>query len=253
MAIVTVDELVAEGMAGRRGELFMDRNIRSTRSNPGSGAGAATVASNSCTVEAVPASLPGGATHVLLEAVELHEGSALPIMLYEAFLMGELDYATGTFTDGVVAPTRLAGGLSQQLPLSLWCECATDMVSQRVVTVTYTDQDGNTGQVSTSHTLTVNSLKHSGFFVVLAVADVGVLDVTNVTATGGTTPTGTLKFWGVNPITILPTLGAATPTNLLAEGVVRRLEAGTKPRAMRIGGQTLTRAFGQITYVVDTP
>lgn len=253
MPIVTVDKLVEEAMAGRADWLGLDLNIRSTRSNPLSGAGAATVARNGPAVEPIPAVLGGGATKVLLEAFDLYEQTGLPVMLYEAFLMGTVDTATAAFTDGVQAPTRTAGGLSQQIPLSLWMECATDMVSARTVQVTYVDQGGNSGQLSAAHLITTNAVKHSGGFVVLAVPDIGVLDVTAISCSGGATPSGILKFWGVNPVTIVPTTGAATPSNLLAEGVVRRIAAGTELRTMVLGGQTAGRSFGQIPYTVDTP
>lgn len=250
--LVSPEAMHAEGMAGWEDVLYMDGLVASTRSNPMSGAGAATVSRPGPEVELVPATLGGGRVAVIPDSIELYEQTAFPVLFYEAFLMGSLDTATAIFTDGVAAPTRLAGGINQQIPLQLYLETDTDCVSNRTVQATYVNEAGVAGQLTTSHALTVNALGGSGGFFALAGSDVGVLDVTACSCTGGTAPTGLISLWGILPITIVPNLGAGTTAPILAEGVVRRIAAGQRIRGMVLGAQTLGRSGGTIHYVVDT-
>lgn len=66
--------------------------------------------------------------------------------------------------------------------------------------ITYTDQDGNTGNVLTSTALTASSTVDAAEIILLNTGDCGVIDITAATRTGGTTPTGVMKFYGMLPI-----------------------------------------------------
>lgn len=254
MPVLTVEEAQRQVHEDRCATRLVDNHIRSTRSSL-LGAGAATVTRNGPTIRAIPNPLPSGVPAYIPEFVEIMSSAATgPILLYEAVLLGSLDCATGTFTDGAAFPTRTALGSSRQLSGQVVVECATDMVSQRTIQVTYVNQDGTGGRSSASHAITVNALKNSTGILVLQAGDTAVQDITAVSASGGTSPTGTLNFWGVIPVAMIPaSFGAAMLTkNLLAEGVIRRLAAGTNLRCLQLNTQAAERAIGMLRFVHDT-
>lgn len=256
MPVLTAEGLAAQVHADRYATRLVDNHIRSTRSNPLSGAGAAVLTSNGPTIRAVPNPLPSGAAAYIPEAIEIMSSNAGgPYLLYEAFLLGTIDTSgSGTFTDGTTFPVRKALGANRQLSGPVLLECATDMVSQRTITLTYVNQDGTSGRTSAGHAVTVNALKNSTGIVVLQAGDVGVQDVTAVAISGGTSPTGTIRLWGILPIALVPgAFGLPMLTkNLIAEGVVRRLGAGSELRILRFGTQSAERAIGQLRFIHDT-
>jgi hypothetical protein len=78
------------------------------------------------------------------------------------------------------------------------------------ITVTYTDQDGNTGHATSALTIPASAPVGNVFEFVLAntagqMKDVGVTDVTAVVDTAA--PTGVVEIWGFNPL--LDTFGVA--------------------------------------------
>lgn len=255
MPVLSPEQVSAQVHADNYDDQVIDIHIRSTRSNPLSGAGAATLTRNGPWAEPVPNPLPTGCAAFIPEAVEIADTSvAGPFLMYEAVLLGSIDCATGVFTDGVPFPTRKALGITRQLSGQVLVEMATDQVSQRTITVTYVNQDGVGGRTSAAHTITLAALQDSTGILVLQVGDTGVQDITNVTATGGTAPSGTINFWGIIPIIVIPPgigLGGFT-VNLLAEGVVRRLEAGATIRFLQLNSQAASRSIGALRYVYDT-
>lgn len=252
--LLTAEQAFAERMAGGHDYSLGDIHVRATRSNPLSGAGAATTARNGPTFKPdVPASLPSGVGGYLLDSVEGYDTIGGPWLIFEPVDMGSLDTASGVYTPGVASPQRTYLGLSQRVPVQVLVEMATNMVSQRTIQVTYTNQDGVTGRQAASHTITVNALKNSLGLLVLGAGDTGVLEITNVTATGGTSPSGTIILTGILPDVLTPTttVGVSTSCNLLSEGIVRRRRAGSKTRAAMLASQAAGRGIGQVNWICD--
>lgn len=198
MPIITKEGLTAQVHADRVSTRLLDNHIRSARSNPLSGAGAATLTRNGPTMRAIPNPLPSGASAYIPEAIEIvSSASGGPLLLYEAVDMGTVDTATAIYTPGSAFPTRTALGASRQLSGQVVMEFTADMVSQRTVTVTYKNQDGVGGRTSAAHGVTTNVVKNSSGILVLQAGDTAVQEITAVNATGGTSPSGTIQFWGI--------------------------------------------------------
>lgn len=145
------------------------------------------------------------------------------LMLAKVIDLGSLDIsgASGTFTDGSAMPSEVELGNSAA-PVSgpVWIEVTTALnATPGAFTITYTDQDGNTGQTSVSQNLNVSGTVRSSGWVTLATGDVGVRDITAAARTGGTTPTGVVKFWGILPVCMVRSVAANLPRhkNLLSQ------------------------------------
>ncbi len=179
------------------------------------------------------------------------------IIVGELINFGSLNISTNTFTDGSAMPTRTIFNTSTAMcsPIFMEVEVALNATPGTLV-VTYVDQNGNTAEASTSHTLTASAIPGSTSTVVLNTTDWGARDVTNAVRSAGTTPTGTIRFWGIVPIAIVPEgngtagLSVGGSIDLLNSGIVRRLAAATV-----IGGfRQTTGAMAElmlINYVGD--
>lgn len=108
------------------------------------------------------------------------------------YLLGSINMNTGTFTDGVAMPVKSIFGSNLQTAtdLAYIVATATHTATTPVVTVTYTDQDGNAGN-SAALTLPTNAAVGSAFLINphLASGDSGIRDVTNITKSAGTAGT----------------------------------------------------------------
>lgn len=117
--------------------------------------------------------------------------------------LGTLTVSGNTFADGVTMPTKTVRGASITTAASLVFAVATVALTATtpVLTITYTDQDGNTGQTATL-TLPTSPLINTGFYVTphLASGDTGIKDITNISISTGTA--GTIKVYGVLPLMI---------------------------------------------------
>lgn len=115
--------------------------------------------------------------------------------------LGSLAVSGNTFTDGVAMPTKTVRNASITTAASLIFAVATVAVTATtpVLTITYTNQDGNTGQTATL-TLPTSPVINTGFYVTphLASGDTGIRDVTNMSISTGTA--GTIKVYGVLPL-----------------------------------------------------
>ena len=101
--------------------------------------------------------------------------SAGPWLIFEPVDMGSLDTASGVRTPGVASPQRTYLGLSQRVPVQVLVEMATDMVSQRTIQVTYTNQDGVTGrQAALTRHQRKRAQKLAGLFRARRFYDTGV-------------------------------------------------------------------------------
>lgn len=115
--LLTAEQAFAERMAGGHDYSLGDIHVRATRSNPLSGAGAATTARNGPTFKPdVPASLPSGVGGYLLDSVEGYDTIGGPWLIFEPVDMGSLGWRPGHITRyqaGHLAGTRpghLSGG-----------------------------------------------------------------------------------------------------------------------------------------------
>lgn len=141
------------------------------------------------------------------------------VMMYGLeYELGSLAVSGNTFTDGVAMPTKTVRGASITTAASLVFATVTTGVTATTptLTITYTDQDGNTGNTA-SLTLPTSPVANSGFYVTphLASGDTGIRDVTNISISTGTA--GTIKVYGVLPLMISSqassNLGLATVLN----------------------------------------
>lgn len=115
-------------------------------------------------------------------------------------LLGSLTVSTNTFSSGSAMPTKTIEGASVTTASVIPILVATVALTATtpVVTITYTDQDGNTGNTCTM-TLPTNSTRTSGYLMTphLASGDTGVRAVTNMSISTGSA--GTLAVYGLLP------------------------------------------------------
>jgi hypothetical protein len=133
-------------------------------------------------------------------------------------------------------------------PLSFGSTCT--------ITVTYTDQDGNTGATTAAISLTTGWLLNQAGFIQLASGDSGLIDITGVTRGGTpTTPSGVITFWGVIPIAILGQPLASQPAvaSVIGGGKFNLipLGAGDTLTVFRIGSNSAGRTTGELLIVGD--
>jgi len=161
----------------------------------------------------MPGALPTGVTSFIPLSAHGALSTGGSILIARMTKFGELDIsgASGTFTDSDAAPTLTELGVSRQTPL-----CPLIHVKNTInatpgsFTFTYTDQDGNTGNVSNSFTITASANTKLCQVPTLTSTsgDTGIIDITAASRTGGTTPTGVLEFWGMAPIGRMSLVGS---------------------------------------------
>jgi hypothetical protein len=203
-------------------------------------------------------SLPAGVTAYILSEVSLSLFPNRPVLLAELVNLGSIDIsgASGTFTDGSVMPTETELGASVVKfgPVLVEVTAALN-ATPGSLTVTYTNQDGTTLHSSGALVLGASCGVGQANFLTLAAGDYGVRDITAAARSGGTTPAGTLKFWGVIPIvqTGIPTGGAAVSENLLLDSCnPRRIGAGKLIAAIQLGATSSQGVvFGSAFLVGD--
>ncbi len=141
------------------------------------------------------------------------DGSAEAVVVGLEYKLGSLDVATNTFSSAgsTTMPTKTIKGTSIQtatlLPI-VYVAASTFNSLGSTLSITYTDQDGNTGQTA-SVGMPANPVQYSGFLFAqnLASGDTGVRAVTNMSMTG---TLGTLEVWGMLPLA-LHAVSGATP------------------------------------------
>lgn len=114
--------------------------------------------------------------------------------------LGTLTVSGNSFSAGAAMPTKTIEGSSIQTASIFPVVVATASLTATtpVLTITYTDQDGNTGQTCTM-TLPSSPGVQTGFFMAphLASGDTGVRAITNMSISTGSA--GTLTVYGVIP------------------------------------------------------
>lgn len=229
--ITTYDDLVARISNEFDDQLVGVSNYTTAKSTVWQSPGGPLAAADLCVLTPTK-SLPSGVTgYIPTEVLVVHPTQGIAILIAELVDLGSIDIsgASGTFTDGSSLGTQTEGGAAgSNIFSSVWMEATTALnANPGTLVVTYVDQDGNTAEASPSMTLTGNSVAGSGSWLLLNNPDVAVRDITAAVRSGGTTPSGVIKFWGVKPIALVPSSGPnAAPFSLLNNGIVRRLPAG---------------------------
>lgn len=187
--------------------------------------------------------LPAGVSAYIPLVVDLGNstGASSSVLLCKAVDLGSFDIGaanTGVFTDGSAMPTATIMNTASTSYASAVLVEVTSALSgtQTLVTVTYTNQDGTSGQTATSTTPTTGAAVRSTSFVTLSGSDWGVRDITAVSRVSSSGPTGVLKFWGIIPICLsynVQVAGGITVENLLTSGV----------NLVRLGGSDVLRTF----------
>lgn len=132
--------------------------------------------------------------------------------------LGTLTVSGNSFSAGSTMPTKTVEGSSIQTAsiFPVVVVSASLTATTPVLTITYTDQDGNTGQTCTM-TLPTSPTVQTGFFMAphLANGDTGVRAITNMSISTGSA--GTLKVYGVIPqhIGITGLVGTANSLDFL--------------------------------------
>lgn len=170
--------------------------------------------------------------------------------------LGSLDIATPTFTDGAAMPTVTELGVSRQVSGPIFIEVTTVLnAAPGSITVTYVDQDGNAAETTAAQALGASAPVRSSGFIQLNTPDIGARDITTATRTGGTTPTGVIRFWGIIPISIVETdwvAGVPGADNLLTAGFCYSpLGAGDTVGLFALGS-TVRALTGNITFIGDS-
>jgi hypothetical protein len=206
-------------------------------------------------IKSVPSSLETGVTAYIPTELNVTSSTGMPAMFCEMVDMGSLNLGTNTFTDGSAAPTRTYLGTSRSLPMQLWIECTTAAnATPGNITFTYVDQDNNTAEASTSQAVTASATRGSGSFGTLNSTDWGVLDITAASQSGGSSPTGVLKFWGLIPISyfFISVNNIVSTVDIFPEnGNFTRLGSSSQLGLISINTTTASSAYGFIRMVGD--
>lgn len=170
--------------------------------------------------------LPSGVTGYIPTSLSLMQstGTSGVSLIGSIINLGSIDIsgASGTFTDGVAMPTVTELGVSRVMSSVIIAEVTTALnATPGSITVTYTDQDGVSSSTA-ALPLAASAAVRSCAFITLAAGDTGCRDITAVSRSGGTTPTGVVKFWGIVPIALINPSpagpGGNTFENLITHG-----------------------------------
>lgn len=242
---------MARGMAGWEDE-WLGEQRRPTNGTAMWGSPSTTYSAGPV-LPAVPDPLPVGATALIPDSMDGFDTLSAPWLLCEAILLGTLDLSgSGAFTQADTAPTRMWLGSSRPVPMLLAIESTSDWVSTRTFTISVKDQDGAAQSWSMPATTSNVANGMVGFPHPPEGSFTGVREVTNITMTGGASPSGTANVLGLIPVSLIPTTTAqiSTSCNLIAEGVVRRLPAGAQLRLLR-AGVNAGRGLAVLHYTFD--
>lgn len=150
-------------------------------------------------------SLPAGVTAYIATSMSFScFKTQVSITVCKLINLGSLDISVPTFTDGAAMPTVTELGVSRQVDSPIIVEVTTALnATPGNLAITYVDDAGSAAEAGPTIGLTASAAIQSCGIYVLNSADRGVRDVTSATRTGGTTPTGVLKFWGIIPLAFM--------------------------------------------------
>lgn len=183
------------------------------------------------------------------------EDALTTLMAAYATNLGSINMNTGTFTDGSAMPTRTVKGSSVTTSGQMVVAVVTTAVTATtpLVTITYTDQDGNTGN-SAAMTLPTSPALNSVFNVYphLATGDTGIRDITAVTKSAGTA--GVITFYGLHIINVSPIQSSAAINRYphVARGIVPWVcSGGDNIQFYRTGATTTSDILATFTLQPD--
>jgi len=256
MAITTLDALAA-ALPGQASEIIKDdatgltagrrHSLWRVTGSPGVGTDPATtngVIPTSATTGAVPFTNPGAGFSYLAQMSVLF-GQTGTLFMYDRVLHS--NGFNNTATPGV--PVSVDRPASAQRN-ALFIEVYTATTSSRTVTVTYTDQDGNAGQVSATVTLPACPAG-TMIPVPLATGDVGVRKVESVACSGATGGS-----WGFTVAVMLARIGTSVANSEETRDVISELGFKTIgdnaciafaffPKGTSMGGISINYAIAQ--------
>lgn len=196
MSVVdSVDNILASSSTnGHFHRLLIDAVGTTTAATVNSGSTTWQRFPNPLTIPTVGAGLTGlHFTHI--RAMTDTSKSGILVALETPF--GTLTVSGNSFADGSAMPSKTIRGSSIQTGalISFAVVTTTLVATTPVLTITYTDQDGNTGQTATL-TLPTNAAANSSFCITphLANGDTAIRDITAVSISAGTA--GVIKLFG---------------------------------------------------------
>lgn len=117
--------------------------------------------------------------------------------LMNEFSLGTLTVSGNVFADGSVMPTKTIRktSITTASQMAFAVVTTTLVATTPVLTITYTDQNGNTGNTATM-TLPTNAAANSAYAIHphLATGDTGIQDITNISISTGTA--GVINIFG---------------------------------------------------------
>lgn len=208
----------------------------------------------------LPSPLPTGVAAYVPTFIQarVETAAGFGVIFAQTINLGSLNIGTNTFTDGSAFPTVTELGNSNATWGPVLAEITTGLnATPGSFTFTYIDQDGNAAETISAVTLptTNNGIRTVGW-IPLNTGDVGVRDITAAAQSGGTTPSGVIKFWGIRPIGqsfTTTSLGLFMSENLLSSGFIwSELGAGEQIVGFSVingTAQAAKAASGSIYYI----
>jgi hypothetical protein len=261
MAITTFDGLIARWAAGFGAQQPFWGELTATTTN--NLLGSTTFAAQKIgSMLSMPALSSSYSSYIPLLASASDSTSQASMIIAKGINLGSLTLGDGagaasTFADGAAMPTANEGNIFRQVASGVLAEVTTvASATPGSITITYINQGGTTGQVSTSQAVTANAVVGSAGLILLASGDTGVRDITTAARTAGTNPSGVLKFWGLIPLGFVPCSvfgGGYTYSRslLLSYFNALRLNASDQLIFFFIGANAAKAVYGNVVFVAD--
>jgi hypothetical protein len=144
-------------------------------------------------------SMPSGVTGYRLVNATLVSSLATGIYsLVKLINLGSVtDLSSFSFTDGSAMPSITEGNNSNASYSPILMQITGTLNSAPgTFTITYVDQDGNTAEAAPGFAPSLSCLVGTTGPVPLNTGDIGARDVTNITRSGGSAHSGSIRLWG---------------------------------------------------------
>jgi hypothetical protein len=254
MPLATVDDILARCAAGfeLRENFAVDQRIANTGLLPNF--------AQSIQYRYTVPTMPSGVSAFIPSEIDLASSTLNGYFtVAKAINLGSLNISTNVFTDGSSMPTVTELGVSRVVAGGMIAVVEVALnATPGSLSVTYVDQDGNAAEASPVTAMTASSTVESGGVVPLNSPDWGVRDVTTAARTGGTTPTGTVRFYGLIPIGCIQGNGSSNqsavsiaPLGLDFNPI--RLAAGDLVIVMQAQLTAARAIVGSLQFIGDTP
>ena len=201
-------------------------------------------------------SLPSGVTSYIPTAISLIGSTSNALYLAGKLVsLGTWNLSTATFTDGSAMPQQTVfGTASTYVPSPVILEVTTALnATPGGVSVTYTDQSGNSTETA-AFSWGASSPIGTCMWLPLNSPDWGVRDITNVTQSGGTSPTGACKLYGIVPFGLFYSVGSggAVESMLTYDFCFNELGAGDEIGVFGMMSSATKAVMGHIFIVGDS-